>query len=128
MTAPATAAPVREGLFSVDPPALLGARCRACGALRFPVAAFCAGCQGDDLETIRLATEGELYVFSVIHAAPPGYAGEVPYAVGIVELSDGLRVTSTILAEELEDLAIGDRVSFELLPVGDVVSYAYRRA
>ena len=123
----ATHRPVHDGLFQLDPPALLGSRCGACGATRFPVAPLCAACQSEDQRTIALATEGELYVFTVIHAAPPGYAGETPYAVGIVELADGLRVTSTISADDLDALAIGDRVRFELLEVGDVLSFAFRR-
>jgi uncharacterized OB-fold protein len=118
-------APVRDALFSTDPPALLASRCRACGALRFPTAALCANCQSDAQDTVALAPEGELYTYTVVHAPPPGYKGETPYAVGVVELPDGLRVTSTILGD---DLAVGDRVRFELLQVGDVLSYAYRRA
>jgi uncharacterized OB-fold protein len=117
-------APVRDGLFATDPPALLASRCGDCGALRFPAAALCATCQSEHVETVALAPEGELYTYTVVHAPPPGYRGETPYAVGVVELPDGLRVTATILGDAL---AVGDRVRFELHPVGDVLSYAYRR-
>jgi uncharacterized OB-fold protein len=54
----------------------------------------------------------------------------VPYAFGVVTLDDGLRVTTTITADDLDALAIGDRVAFEIIALGEgedaVSSYAYR--
>jgi uncharacterized protein len=62
-----------------------------------------------------------------VHASPPGYLGEAPYAYGIVELPEGLRVTTTLLAEDLGEIAIGARCTFELITLGDAVqSFAYR--
>jgi len=103
----------------------------ACGDLRFPAASVCAACGSDRIEAVALAGEGRIYTFSIVRMPPPGYGGEVPYAVGVVELPDGIRVTATILADDLEALAVEDPVSFELLTVpgadGPQVSFAYRR-
>ena len=127
----ATATPVLPGILRLDPPALLAGRCSACGDLRFPATTLCAGCGGELIESVALSTEGTLYTFSIVRMAPPGYEGEVPYAVGVVELPDGIRVEATIVAADLEALAIGDPVGFELLsvpgPEGPLVSFAYRR-
>ena len=49
---------------------------------------------------------------------PPGYAGPCPYVLGIVELDDGLRITTIVAARDVEDVHIGDRVTFELFDVG----------
>ena len=132
MSTPAFAAQrVRDGLFAVDPPALLAGRCRGCSTLHFPRRAICPGCQQAEVEETRLSTRGRVYTFTIVRAAPPGYLGETPYAIGIVELPEGLRVTSTITADDLEALAIGDAVEFELIALGadpdGVVSYAFRR-
>jgi uncharacterized OB-fold protein len=121
------AAPVREGLFIADPPALIGGRCRACGALRFPALDVCPACQAGECEQVPLSTEGTVFTFTVVRMQPPGYVGETPYAYGVVELAEGLRVTTTLLADELSAIAIGDRCSFELITLGDAVqSFAYR--
>jgi uncharacterized protein len=120
-------APVRKGLFTVDPPALTGGRCRACGTLRFPALDVCPSCQSADCEEIPLSTEGSVFTFTIVHMAPPGYLGETPYAYGVVELPEGLRITTTLLAGDLGAIAIGDRCSFELITLDDAVqSFAYR--
>lgn len=133
VTAPGTTAPppVLPGILRLDPPALLAGRCAACGELRFPATALCAGCGGEEIASVALSAEGTLYTFSIVRMSPPGYQGEVPYAVGVVELPDGIRVEATIVAEDLEALAVGDPVGFELLtvpgPEGPLISFAYRR-
>jgi uncharacterized OB-fold protein len=124
----AVAPPVRDDLFTAA--GLLGGRCAACGALQFPRREVCPQCQHDVVEPAGLATAGEIYTYTVVRAAPPGYRGQTPYAFGVVTLDDGLRVTTTITAGDLGALAIGDRVAFEVIALGAgedaVTSYAYR--
>lgn len=127
---PVAPVPVREGLFRTDPPALLGARCRACQTVRFPAQELCARCQSTDVEPVALSTTGTVHTFTVVHHRPPGYVGELPYAIGIVELPDGLRVASTLTADHLDGIAIGASCTFELLDLPDadppLQSFAYR--
>jgi hypothetical protein len=122
--------PVRDGLFRTDPPALTGGRCTSCGSLSFPRRAWCPDCQGTAIEDVALSTTGVVYTFTVVHMAPPGYLGEAPYAYGVVELPEGLRVTSTLLADDLDAIDIGAPVSFELLELGAgedrALSFGYR--
>jgi uncharacterized OB-fold protein len=122
---------VEAGLFSVDPPALLGGRCERCGAMRFPHRNVCAVCQATNVSLAPLSTTGTVYTFTIVRNKPPGYVGDVPYAYGLVDLPDGLRVISTIAADDVEKIAIGDAVEFELLPIGSgeqaALSYCFRR-
>ena len=83
---------VRPDLVQTDPPALLGGSCAACSQLSFPVAPYCPHCGAAGTTPVPLATEGTIYSFTVARFAPPGYSGAVPYAVGVVELPDGIRV------------------------------------
>jgi uncharacterized OB-fold protein len=119
-------------LFSTEPPALLGAKCVACGSVRFPAAPVCARCQSTDTAVVPLATTGTVYSFTIVRASPPGYLGSVPYGLGIVELADGLRVESTLTAPDLSRIAIGDRVEFELITLGAgdeaMTSFAFRQS
>ena len=123
--------PIREGLFQRDPPALLGSRCGACGSVRFPAYGVCGECQSSQVASVPLAATGTVYTFTVIRHKPPGYLGEVPYAFGFVDLADGLRVIATLVADDLDQLAIGDTVDLELFPLGNgdsaVESYRYRK-
>jgi len=120
---------VRDRLISVDPPALLGGRCHACLGLSFPVESYCPFCGTRDPEPVQLASAGTVYSFTIARFPPPGYIGEVPFGLGIVELPDGIRVASTLLAEPLDSLHIGATVRFRLLEIatedGPMLSYAY---
>jgi uncharacterized OB-fold protein len=131
MSVLASTVPVAEGLFSTEPPALLAGRCTACGALHFPRRGMCPECQATTVAEAALSTRGRLFTFTIVRMSPPGYLGETPYAIGIVELPEGLRVASTIVADDLEALAIDDEVHFELLTLGEgddaVLSFAHRR-
>ena len=53
------AKPIREGLFLLDPPALLGSTCSACGTRTFPPRDFCPACLADGPHPVRpLARSG----------------------------------------------------------------------
>jgi len=84
-----------------------------------------------DVASITLSISGILYTFTIVRNRPPAYKGEVPYAFGFVDLPEGLRVISTLIADDLDALAIGDTVDFELFALGTgedaVESYRYRR-
>ncbi len=68
---------------------LRGGRCAACGGLAFPKPSICSGCLCEDIADVPLAVDGVLYAYSVIHV---GRRDDLPYAVGYVDLADGVRV------------------------------------
>ena len=56
---------------------------------------------------------GVVYTETVVHAAPPRYAADVPYQLAIIDLSDGSRLTVRIVSSaENEWAKIGDTVEF----------------
>ena len=71
-------------------PRLRAGRCRECGALSFPSATVCANCLSENIEPTTLARDGVLYSYSIVHRAPRGW--RVPYALGYVDLPEGIRV------------------------------------
>ncbi len=130
MRAQLLGSPVREELFSTDPPALLVGACSDCRSLHFPRRALCPECQSERIETRATSGAGRIYAHTIVRSAPPGYLGEIPYAIGVVELEESLRVSTTLLADDLSELAVGDQVEFELITLGHdapIISYAYRQ-
>ena len=81
---------------------LTGSRCRNCGNVAFPPARGCQSCGGSDQETLELGTRGTVWGFTVQRFAPksPPYvvpeAGFVPFAVGYVELPEGVKVEAVL--------------------------------
>ena len=99
---------VRDGLFTDgDPPALLGTRCAACGSVHFPRADACTYCATEDPEPIELSRRGTLWAWTAVTAPPPGYHGEVPFGVGVVELPEGVRIITRLTESDPGALAAG---------------------
>ncbi|MFG1627200.1 Zn-ribbon domain-containing OB-fold protein [Kribbella sp. NPDC049227] len=82
--------------------------CAACGTVRWPPRALCRRCYSDETLWSTHEARGTLHTWTVVgHPSVPGFA-EVPYAVGIVELTavPGIRLTGGI-AGAPDDLWIG---------------------
>ncbi len=112
--------------------ALLGDRCRACGAHQFPRADTCTLCGAADPLPVQLASTGTLWAWTWVTAAPPGYDGPVPYGFGVVELPEGLRVITRLVLDTGVDPTIGQPMRAVLDTVGtdaesgqDLVSWAF---
>src|SRR6202045_3055942 len=106
---------VGEGLFVKDPPTLLGSRCRACESYTFPATTRCPHCYCSQLEVVSLPNVGRIYSFTISRIPAPGYVGPVPYGLGLVELEVGMLVTSLLVADPIEHLAIGVPVRLVLV-------------
>ena len=107
----AAAAPIVEGWFTTDPPALLGQRCTACGATVFPPRATTCpnpACRGDQLDAVTLARTGTVWSWATNHyPPPPPYVPADPYrptTVVAVEL-DGEALTVLGQLDEDDDPA-----------------------
>lgn len=115
------ARPVTDGLFRVredGTATLLGGRCPACGTTTVMVRPFCPGCWAEgDLEPVELGANGWLYSFTIVRQAPKGF--RPPYAMGYVDLDEGLRVLTRIAAPEAHDLRVGARVALTVAPLGE---------
>jgi uncharacterized protein len=74
-------------------------RCEDCNRLTFPPKPFCPHCWSKRIAWVPLSGRGKLYSQTVVHAAPLVFADEVPYRVGIVDLDEGLRIATRVLAD-----------------------------
>jgi uncharacterized OB-fold protein len=88
-------------------------KCTQCGKVFFPPRVVCNGCRGKTFEDVKLAQTGNVETFTVIRVAPSGFADQTPYAVGIIKLDDGVKVTAQIVDCDPEKITIGDRVQLE---------------
>jgi hypothetical protein len=73
-------------------------RCDGCGALRFPARAICSACLSRAASWVPVSGRGKVFSFAVMHHANhPGFAAEVPYAVVVIELAEGVRMLSNLI-------------------------------
>jgi len=71
-------------------------RCAACGALDPGPRELCPACLKPALEAVELPGRGRLVSWTLIRRAPTRFRAEAPYAVCVVELEGGLRVTGRL--------------------------------
>lgn len=108
-----TQRPISPGLFERfdEGVRLVGSRCVQCDEVRFPATTFCPQCCTDTAEKIPLSQRGRLYSFTIQRfRPPPPYRGPEqfdPYAVGMIELPDGLRITSILEGSDPTKFRVG---------------------
>jgi uncharacterized OB-fold protein len=67
--------------------------CNTCGKLNMYPRHHCPFCQSTDLGWVVAAGTGVLHSFAVVRAVPPrGFEDELPYAVGVVKLDEGVQL------------------------------------
>ena len=87
---------------------LLLQRCQACSAWRYPPAPVCPRCTSIEAAWTPTSGKGRIHSFVIYHRAfHPAYAEEVPYAVALVELDEGVRLVLRVVGCPLEALTIG---------------------
>jgi uncharacterized OB-fold protein len=92
--------------------ALQGSRCSGCSVSVYPADDACPRC-GGPADPAALSGAGTLWTWTVQryapksppYQAPPG--GFVPFALGYVELPDGVRVAAVLDVDDLEEVRIG---------------------
>jgi uncharacterized OB-fold protein len=98
--------PVREDLFDETGGGRLHAnKCTACGRIYFPKATFCFDCLAKEMEEIILSRRGKLYSYAV--GRMPSTHLQPPYAVGLVDLPEGVRVFAPLFLTADEKYKIG---------------------
>ncbi|MBV7698768.1 OB-fold domain-containing protein [Streptomyces sp. TRM70350] len=91
---------------------LLIQRCADCRTLRFPWLPGCHACGGLDWDTVRAAGDGTVHSYVVMHH-PPFPAFGPPYAVGLIELAEGVRIVSNVVGVPYDKVRIGMPVRLE---------------
>jgi uncharacterized OB-fold protein len=117
-----TRVPAAEGLFTetAEGPRLLGSRCASCGTPYFPRSSLCHNpdCSDPRVEEAHFGPRGTLWSCAIQNYPPPPPARYrepyAPYAVGLVDLPEGLRVLGRISTDDPESLRVGADVELIL--------------
>ena len=107
--------PVIPNLFTETPQGarLLGSKCTGCGTPYFPRSAAChnPACETPRIEDAAFGPHGTLWSFAVQYYAPPAPVKYdepfAPFAIGVVDLPEGLRVLGRLSVDDLKQIKIG---------------------
>ncbi|CAN5901273.1 OB-fold domain-containing protein [soil metagenome] len=87
--------------------------------IHFPREA-CPWCLGTDLEFRAASGRGTVYAVTVIPmGGNPGMAGRDPYLVALVDLAEGVRMLTNVIADDPHTVAVGQAVSVAWEPLPD---------
>ncbi len=86
-------------------------QCAGCGKLRHYPRPLCDACFSMDVAWVEASGQGKVHSWTVTHHAfHPSFKGELPYLLVTVDLDEGVRMVSRLLAPPDEPLAIGTPV------------------
>ena len=115
-------------------PHLVANECGSCGALFFDRRNACAKCGGTSFGSRRLASDGVLRAFTIVHRAT--LEVKVPYISGIIDLDGGGVVKANVVGIDPDpgQLTLGMRVTLTTFPIGsdsagtEAISFGYQPA
>src|SRR5690348_13688323 len=83
-------------------------RCDDCGAWRHMPRYACAACGSAKWDWALSSGRGKLYSWTVTHRSfHPGFNEDVPYAVAVVEMEEGVRMVSQVQELPLSEYRLG---------------------
>ena len=97
----------------------------------FPPRTFCPVTKKPATEEVVLSGVGTIVAFSIVHVPPERHELNHPYAIGIIELEEGPRVTAEIVGIDVEQISLGMRVKAAFRKYGadtadSVIVYGYK--
>ncbi len=113
---------------------LVGSRCGNCGTVDFPPRVVCPRCGRKSfgkMARLKLKGRGTVVTYTVIHDAPKDFDMMKPYVLAIVEMEEGVRITSQVIDVEPADVKIGMQVETAFRKLGQdgeagVIHYGYK--
>jgi uncharacterized OB-fold protein len=111
---------------------LVGTKCGNCDTVLFPPRYVCPKCRRiGKLEPCQLKGRGKVISHSTVHVPSAGFEDQAPYALAIIELEEGPRITGQITDCNPEDVKIGDEVEVVFRHIGEdgedgMIYYGYK--
>jgi scaffold protein (connect acetoacetyl-CoA thiolase and HMG-CoA synthase) len=111
---------------------LIGSECLQCGEVFFPIRVICPKCRRKGkLKDKKFSGNGKIYTYSIINTPTDEFKVIAPYAVAIIELEEGAKITSQIVDCNNDDIEIGHEVELVFRKIkeeGDdgVITYGYK--
>lgn len=110
---------------------LEAASCKWCNKTYFPPRLICANCKSREFTTKQLSDVGRIVSYTIVRVPPSQFTDESPYAVGIIELDGGVKITSQIVDCDIDRLEIDQKVKIEFRKIqqdgeSGIICYGYK--
>lgn len=113
---------------------LVGTKCGNCGKVDFPPRSVCPDCGRKSvgkMTTYKLGGKGSVVTYTTIYDAPSQFDMQKPYVMAIIQMDEGVRLTSQLIDVKPEDVTIGMKVQATFRKLGQegdagVIHYGYK--
>lgn len=110
---------------------LEASKCNKCNHICFPEKLSCPECGSRTFTKINLSGNGKILTHTIIRIAPEGFNDQVPYAIGIIKLEEGVQIMAQITDCDPEKLKTGDPVTFQFRRIREegttgIIMYGYK--
>ena len=97
----------------------------------FRIGLICRECGNREFETINVSAIGKLISYTVIHTPASQFKDESPYALGICEFPEGVKITAQIVDIAAAEIKTGMDLQIEFRRVqtdghAGVIGYGYK--
>jgi uncharacterized OB-fold protein len=105
--------------------------CKQCGKWFFPPRLVCDACGAREFETKVMQRTGTILTHTVIRVPPAPFSDQAPYAVAVVEMDDGPRITTMVADYRDDELRVGQKVRLEFRKISEegqagTINYGYK--
>ncbi len=98
-------------------------RCAQCAVFRHPPRPMCRHCGSMEYEWAAVSGRGTVYSYAVTHQAiHPALVDHVPHAVVLVELEEGVRITSNVVDCPPDEIEIGMPVTVTFEQISEEIT------
>lgn len=110
---------------------MIANRDRKTGEVYFPPRITAPGDIKAEFDEVQLADEGEVITWTIIRTPPAQFSDQSPYALAVIETTEGARLTAQIVDCPLEKVKSGLKVRFEFRRIyedneASVIYYGYK--
>lgn len=119
VTAPAQDSKAVVYLAACNDRQLLIQRCNQCQHFQFYPRLFCTACGSSDLASVQSSGLGRIATYTLVRKAPAVASDQLPLAVALIDLDEGVRLMSNIVDFDAEQLHCGMRVSVKFIQQED---------
>lgn len=106
-------------------------KCTKCGKVHFPPRLVCDACKSEEFEMVNLPREGTILSFTEVHTPSSNFSDEAPFAVGVIDLGNDVRILAQVVDSDPGEVKIGAPVRLEFRKIqkdgeSGVLCYGYK--
>ncbi len=110
---------------------LIGNKCKSCGKEYYPPVHICKKCGSKDLVDWEMPKEGKVISYTILLEPAEEFKPYAPIYLGLIELTNGVKVIGMLTDVRKEDIRIGMKVRATLRKLtedrdGGQIFYGYK--